>query len=271
MWCLVHARIATSAGGEAANEDWVATTPLAAVVLDGITAPPELTTGCAHSVPWYVSMLGTELVAGLAADATLPDVLATAITNVARRHSTGCDLAHPGTPSATVAMVRWNDDDLEWLVLADATVLVETHAELVVNTDDRISRVAVAERELVRRAAGHAERRRRTIDLIVAQQRECNRPGGYWVAGSDPNAAGEARAGVLDSSTVRRCAVLTDGVTRLVEFGVWSWARLIDSLDRDGPAAVVDEVRKVESTDPDAVRWPRYKRSDDATAILVQF
>ena len=35
--------------------------------------------------------------------------------------------------------------------------------------------------------------------------------------------------------------------------------------------AVLAEVRAVENDDPDLTRFPRFKRSDDATAMLVHF
>ena len=60
----MHAEMATAAGSIGRpNEDWVGATPTAAVVLDGLTAPRDLDSGCTHGVPWYVGRLGSALLA----------------------------------------------------------------------------------------------------------------------------------------------------------------------------------------------------------------
>jgi hypothetical protein len=49
----MHAEMATVAGSvDQPNEDWVGATPTAVVVLDGLTAPRDLDSGCKHGVPW---------------------------------------------------------------------------------------------------------------------------------------------------------------------------------------------------------------------------
>jgi hypothetical protein len=39
-------------------------------------------------------------------------------------------------------------------------------------------------------------------------------------------------------------------------------------MQQHGPKEVISRVREVEHADPIGIRWPRYKRSDDATAAL---
>jgi hypothetical protein len=104
----MRAALATESGSpDAANEDWGGVlAPGLAIVLDGLSAPDGTGTGCRHGTPWYVSQLGPRLLA-LASDPSrsLADALAEAIRQVASLHP-GCDLTHPGTPSATVVLLR---------------------------------------------------------------------------------------------------------------------------------------------------------------------
>src|SRR3954452_23337968 len=81
----------------------------ALVVLDGVT-PPDGDDGCLHSVPWLWARLG-----GLVTDLsvsdrqlTLAETLAEAILRTAGTHSAPCELSHPRTPQATVALARWS-------------------------------------------------------------------------------------------------------------------------------------------------------------------
>jgi len=97
-----------------------------------------------------------------------------------------------------------------------------------------------------------------------------NREGGYWIAATDPAAADHALTGRIATSDLRRFAVLTDGAARIVDiFGELSWQELLDVAETDGPKAVLRRVRASEQSDPDGVRWPRNKRSDDATLALT--
>jgi hypothetical protein len=87
------------------NEDFIAATARAVVVVDGASVPPELGTGCGHGTAWFARQLGTQLLALLSteADHSPADSLAQAISGVAALHADTCDLSHPGSPSATVA------------------------------------------------------------------------------------------------------------------------------------------------------------------------
>ena len=135
----MHAAIATQAGSpESENEDWAGVAaPGLAVVLDGLSAPDGTGTGCRHGTPWFVSQLGPRLLTLAAEPANSPaDALAEAIRQVAGLHP-GCDLTHPGTPSATLVLLRVLDERTDYLALADAVLLLDTTDGLKVISDER--------------------------------------------------------------------------------------------------------------------------------------
>jgi hypothetical protein len=265
--------IATAAGSAAKpTEDWAGATTSAAVVLDGVTAPADLGTGCIHTTPWYVHHLGTQLLQLAGADESvgLTAVLTRAIADVAALHSDTCDLGHPGTPSATVAMLRENPNTgtADYLVLSDAVAVLDDGANLTVVSDQRVDQVASAERAAARSqqfgAPGRSDLMRR---LVTKQRQHRNRENGYWVAGADPEAAPHAITGTC---IIRRAALMTDGAAALVsDYEITDWSGLLDLLDATGPTALIRRVRRVEESDPTGMRWPRYKASDDATAIYL--
>jgi hypothetical protein len=152
-------------------------------------------------------------VLALAADParSLVDALAEAIQQVASLHP-GCDLQHPGTPSATMVLLRARDEGADYLALADAVLLLDTADGLQVVSDERVNQLAGKEREAANRVpAGSALKLRRRAQLTRALRRARNRPGGYWVAAADPTAASQAVAGSLPSKTLRRAVLLSDG------------------------------------------------------------
>jgi hypothetical protein len=260
-------------GGLLFGEDFVAATPNAVVVLDGVSVPAGMETGCAHGTPWYVQQLGTRLLVKVGTEArdgtSLGDLLAEAIEETSALHSDTCDLSHPGTPAATVAVLR-SFGLLEYLVLSDSAVVLETLQGIEVIQDSRVEATAVELAGVVLATATsdetHAERRRA---MITERRAARNVPGGYWIASSDPDAAAHAVTGRVRH--MRRAAVLTDGAMRLRDFGLATWGEVLDTLDLHGPAELIRQVRGAEDEDPTCIKWPRTKAYDDATAAFCRF
>lgn len=256
-----------------ANEDWAGASPNAVIVLDGVTAPRIAARGCHHPVAWYTQQLGARLLALLGEDLSLPDALSEAIGQVAGLHQDSCDLASPGVPAAAVAMIRkrWNGQ-LEYLVLADTTIVVETHSDLLVVTDSRVEEAAPEALAATRvEAIGTPEHRAAVAHMSVEQLKKRNVPGGYWVAASDREAALNAVIGEVPADRILRVAIFTDGASRIVDtFHEMDWSSCLNYLQEHTPRELIHYVRRIEATDPFGAAWPRFKMSDDATAAVVE-
>ncbi|PWI08398.1 hypothetical protein DIZ27_23365 [Streptomyces sp. NWU339] len=247
-------------------------TPTLAIVLDGLSTA-GLDTGCRHGVPWYVAQLGSQLVAALAnPSSSLSEGLAGALERVAALHPE-CDLGNPGTPSATVAILRQQDGFLDHLVLADSPIVLEGRQGFSVLTDLRVDEVLPELRAEVEQYETHTPEHKEALQRFVTAQRQTrNTPAGYWVAAAGPEAAEHALVGSTPINGVRAAAVLSDGISRLVtEYAMATWSRVFTTLRTGGPRELIDTVRKVEATDPTGRRWPRYKSGDDASVAFCQW
>ncbi|MBS2532706.1 protein phosphatase 2C domain-containing protein [Catenulispora sp. NF23] len=243
---------ATSAGADV-NEDTVTAGADFALVLDGATAEPDTDSGCRHGVRWFATQLAGRLAARLAVDACaahpLTDVLHDAIDAVGRSHSDSCDLRNLCSPSSTVVLVRHRQDHTDCLVLGDSPLVIARRDGAVFPLmDDRLSRFS-----------GPWSQLRYTR----------NAPGGFWIAGNNPEAARHALVATVPTADLAALALLTDGATRLVERYGWSWRDLMTLLRRDGPAELINQTRAAERQTP-AGRFVG-KRHDDATAVLCHF
>ena len=267
--------LATAPGSaDKPNEDFAAATPAVAIVLDGVTQRAGLDTGCSHDAHWYVSQLGPRLLSHATQQpgSHLTAALAASIEEVAALHSATCDLTHPGSPAAAVAILREQPSAIEYLVLADCVLLADGPGGLHLISDDRVENVAQDERRATQNEpTGSPVHSRLMRQLVTEQQRRRNQPGGYWVAAGNPEAANHAITGTWPQKEIQRVAILTDGASRLVDlFALADWPELLDQLQHNGPGSVIHDVRQAENSDPDGCRWPRYKRSDDATAAYCQ-
>ncbi|MDZ5444033.1 protein phosphatase 2C domain-containing protein [Micromonospora sp. 4G57] len=245
---------ATEPGPGRPNEDHVIVSAGFAIVLDGVTQPPDLDTGCVHDPVWLVRELGSCLVEALTVEPTAPlDLtLAAAIDRVRGRHGGRCDLTDPNSPSSTVAIVRERGDQVDYLVLCDSSVVFEDGAGITVIHDDRTETLPAYDRHTVARLR--------------------NRPEGFWVASTDPAAAAEALTGSVARNRLRRLLLCTDGISRLTEFFRLSWGEVFSLVERSGPRAAVDAVRRYEVACPELLTRPgraRVKRHDDATIAVL--
>lgn len=255
--------LATAPGSPARpNEDWAATALPALgqggtlVLLDGVT-PPSGDDGCTHSVPWFTARLGGSLVelSGSRRDMPLADILALSIRRTADTHRSRCDLSHARTPQATVVFVRWDEHEVEHLVLSDSVLLLQSPDGSVRPVlDDRLDRLPPDS------LVSHA-----VVDSTLR-----NKEGGFFTAAADPSVAARAVTGRTPRAGVRALAALSDGASRWTEvFREGDWAACLTVLRQEGPQGLIDRVRALEGADTARVHLGRGKTHDDATAVYA--
>jgi hypothetical protein len=230
----------------------------ALVVLDGVT-PPKGATGCLHSVPWFTARLGGALteIAVSRRDLPLPEILSQAILRTAEVHRSSCDLSHPRTPQATVVLARWSPETVDYLVLSDSALLLESpNGTVTPHLDDRLA--------LLPRSALATDA---LIDSTIR-----NKEGGFFTAAADPTVAARAVTGAVPRTDVRALAALTDGATRWVErFREGDWTDCFTYVRKEGAQALVERVRELERSDErERQHLGRSKTHDDATVVYAE-
>jgi hypothetical protein len=218
-------------------------------------------------------MLGSELTARLpGVGRSLSSVLAEAIAAV----RDGFGLAPGNSPYSTASIVRWSEDEIEALVLGDSPAAVRTHKGSVdVLSDERLAGTATAERAAYREhlTGGHGFDAA-FAELVAAVQRQertqFNRDGGFWVAEADPSAAEHALTRTWPAERVTDVALMSDGASAAVtDYGLVDWATLFDEVRAQGAGGWLAGIHGAEAADPDGRRWPRTKRHDDKSVLLL--
>lgn len=265
-----------AAPGRPENEDVVFRFGPLVGVLDGATVPEGFDTGCVHGPAWFVRHLAARIGLAVAArpTATLVSSLAAALLAVRADHGDACDLGHPGTPSATVCLLREGGDEIDYLVLCDSPLVLDVGGRVEVVSDDRLDgALADLRRIAAGLPAGEVDAQTRFRQAVQVQRERMNRTHGYWVAAADPDAAFHAVTGtrpLRGPDAVRRAVLLSDGASCAVEeFGLLDWAGLLDLVTAQGPQALIELVRAAERDHPERLR--RHKRADDASAVLCEF
>lgn len=262
---MIRVVTAQLAGGER-NADRVLVADDAVVVLDGATAfePVDLDPG------EYAEAIGREIVRRLPG-VTIADAVAGAIHDIAIAYE-----LHAGrSPSSTVSVLRVREDAADLYVLGDSPIHYGVNEAVHVLRDGRLDELASAERaayvEALQAGHGYTELHRRTLARLQREQRRHrNRPGGYWIAEADPEAAHHGITRTISRGAITWAVLGTDGaVDPLTDRPDVDWPE-IASYDHKRLQELLFHLHRLERDfDPDGQRFPRAKRHDDKTLVAV--
>ncbi|MEU4364108.1 protein phosphatase 2C domain-containing protein [Promicromonospora sp. NPDC023987] len=260
--------LAATLAGNSNNQDRYVAGEGFAVVLDGATS---VAGDRSHDPGWFAGRIGEVLARTVPGGKPIPDLVAGAIAEVR-----DADQLVPETsPTCTVAVARWSGDTVETYALCDSTIaLLHRDGTESVYFDDEVGDAVGQMRAEYRAriADGHGfdeAHRDLLIELQKVQARWRNRPGGYYVAGTDPAAAYQGVVGTVERAGLTGLLLATDGVDpdRHPRAGTW-WDLYTETVEH-GPDRVLHDLHAAEAADPDGLRWARSKRHDDKTLVVV--
>ncbi|MEU4807920.1 hypothetical protein AB0H20_01835 [Nocardia fluminea] len=256
------AQLAASSG-----DDRLVVTDNALIVLDGATAhDPSMPTAGE-----YVDHLAADLADSVESALPLREVLRDSI----KRTTAALGISPGVAPSSTVVLVRVEPDAVDSLVLGDSSVIFgEPSGSFAIRTDDRLSRLDLEEadmyRERLRAGHGYDETHRSILrSLQIAERTQRNRPGGYWIAEADPDAASHALHIRYPRDAVCWLVAATDGVSDPLPMLGLRWSDVAKMPTHELHALLARMQTWEAEADPDGARLPRAKRHDDKTVAVL--
>jgi hypothetical protein len=262
------------------NEDAYAAEAMAAVVLDGATPLNEPLMPGRSDAAWIASFGARRLMAHLKEGAGPRAALRQALADAERSYA-GLRRRTPAErcerPFASMILAVPQEGLLDLLWYGDCAALV-----LHVDGDCAFYGTALDKRAAENNEAARfmketglapveALRREEYRPLFRAARNRTNMPGGTWLFGTEAAASehvARARAVVLPGTLV---LLSTDGFLALAGgYGAYELAGLVKAAAQKGLQTLGAELRAVEADDPEARRFPRFKSSDDATAVLLR-
>ena len=109
------------------------------------------------------------------------------------------------------------------------------------------------------------------LAALRAARNLINTERGGWLFGPDARAAENARGVRVAAPRGTTILLASDGFLALVsDYERYDAATLMEAAERKGLEALGSELRAIEEGDPEGRRYPRFKKSDDATALLLR-
>jgi hypothetical protein len=267
----------------AENEDRIGWNETAAFVIDGATslgdpvmAPP------ASDAAWIAESARRHFAAELKPPRALRDVVRALCETARQSFLAAADAAveRYRHPNASFQSLRLTGGGIEIAGLGDCSLFLRDAAGTVTRYSGlkggRSGEQSSARKALTRlgglNADGESHRDPETLAGLRASRARQNTEGGVWTLGIHPDAADHVR---IETPAVALPAIgllCSDGFADSVDnYGLQTAGELIDRAQRDGLRPLLAEIRRIErEIDPGGLRFPRYKRSDDASALLVK-
>lgn len=261
------------------NEDAFAADPVAALVLDGATTvAPNLMPGPSDAA-WISAFGARRLMAHLKSGDSPRGGLRHALAD-AERSFAGLRRRAPEepfeTPCAAMSLAVPFDGGVEILWYGDCLALVQRPGEACEAVGEPVESRAgesVHARRFMEEtglAPVEALKRPEHMALFRDSRNKINGRGGAWVFSPYPAVSehvSHARVLAPPGTLVLLCS---DGFLALALFGLYPLEGLVTAAAEKGIAALAAELRAFEDADPEGRQTPRFKKSDDTTAVLVK-
>ena len=266
------------------NDDRLGHNACCAFVIDGATGLGDevVMPGFGSDAAWLAERARLMLERQVAPDSDLEMLLAD-FSRDARELFEAAAAAAPryAWPSASFAMLRKAVDSWEFAGLGDCSLFLQ-HDDGTTSRHSALAHARGQEQANARRhialtggfgkvASFHGQPETLAA-LRRARQLQNTDESGVWTLGLAPEAARYLVRQPLRVSAPATGLLCSDGFADLVDsYGRYSAAALIHAASRHGVRALVEEIRDIERrVDPDGLTFPRFKQSDDATALLVE-
>jgi hypothetical protein len=178
------------------------------------------------------------------------------------------------TPCASMMLAVPNEEGLEFLWYGDCAALVkqsDAAVTVVGETFDKRAAEAQRARALAKeKNLSPSLSRPEFIDALRAGRNRIN-SGGNWLFSPDVKAAAHASRRVMKLAPQTILLLASDGFLALAsDYGAYSADSLMAAAISRGLAVLGEELRAIEADDSGGDKFPRFKKSDDATALLLK-
>ncbi|MBJ3775119.1 protein phosphatase 2C domain-containing protein [Acuticoccus mangrovi] len=252
-----------------ANEDGYGSGGRFAWIIDGATGLSDAPLLDAPSDAAWLTAVANQALSELAPTALDAGALLADAARIAERRFLAERKRSPAEryeiPTAAVLLAEFGDGVVAIAELGDCGVYIDTDAGLT-----RIGgseRGKALEQENARRLGGG--RGPEVVAFLRRLRNFANTPDGYAIFAPEANSADRARRHRV-ATEAGRALFVTDGFEAAIDYGLYDGPALILEAERELGGAL-GALRAAERDDPDCTRFPRFKPSDDATAMLVRF
>lgn len=281
MKFLTHDSI--SLAGNKVNEDTAYSADTYGWVIDGATGLNKKNlTKSESDAYWFVNEWNNYLKYNILNNSiTLKEIIINGIVCISDKFyqiSTSKAPNKVDLPSASIVVIRINNDKVEYFLLGDCTLVVQNSdgksSIIKQKLLDKLDNKAKSEMAKLMRGKGISfnEARQEINPLLINHRLLKNTLGGYWTLEFDKNAVDNCLYGFLDFEECKKVLLMSDGFSAIFDnYNYTDENNIISLVENNGLQEIYNTIRSIEEEDSDILKYPRFKKSDDASAVLMKY
>jgi serine/threonine protein phosphatase PrpC len=265
---------------EKQNDDAFGVSDNAAVVLDGATSLCEPLMPGRSDAAWLAQFGARRLLAHLK-DGDTPREAVRHAMEEAEKSFAALRRRAPAEryemPLASMMLIAASEDGFEALWFGDCAALVKRPGEAVAILGDTLAKRELEATRVARLAAKHGltpaagHNRPEYLTALRRARNHANTDKGGWIFGPDPRAADHVGSKTTAAPKDTIVLLASDGFLALVsDYRRYDAEALLAAATSGGVERLGQELREIERADADGTNYPRFKTSDDATAVLLR-
>lgn len=169
-------------------------------------------------------------------------------------------------PKAAFAVVQLTETTAEFAWSADCCILLGSGDTARWGTTAPDSSAEAADAQAVGAGSGPL------TGAVLTDRRDHRSDPEHFALSPSPEASAKAtRYGAADARAGDDLILMSDGFSSLIaDYGRYDGGSLLTAIREKGLAQLARDIREIERGDPACVRYPRFKVSDDATALWLR-
>lgn len=230
----------------------------------------------ASDASFFAHAFNAGLHAAAPATADIPSLMAASLaTAQSAWNAAAAPMVHAWqTATASVVVVMETDAGLTATDLGDSRLFVldaNGNAHAFGGGRESAKAEAAQVRIITRGMTERPLEREDVIEELRRRRSLANIPGGYWVLGLDEACLNHRREASFTLAKPAFAVLATDGFAALVDrYEAYDVASFVAAASSKGLTTLAQELRAIETADSDGAVHPRWKKSDDATALLLR-
>ena len=262
------------------NEDIVRLCKYGAWILDGSTGLNKKNLISKESdAKWYVSWWDKYLYENINKDKSLKTIVCEGIENIKQEYLStlaGIRLEKLDMPSASVAIVKFYKDKVEYFLLGDCTIVINDTNENIILKDDGVCKFDNMIFEKMKKLNNNnkslsvKDKKDILLPYIIENRLKKNSEEGYWILEFDELAVEKSMHDYISINDELKLIISSDGFSCAYDrYNIFSVENIIQIVEENGIEYVNDKVRKLEHEDKNGLIFPRFKESDDSSCAYL--
>ena len=262
------------------NEDIVRVCKYGAWILDGSTGLNKKNLISKESdAKWYVSWWDKYLYENINKDKSLKTIVCEGIENIKQEYLStlaGIRLEKLDMPSASVAIVKFYKDKVEYFLLGDCTIVINDTNENIILKDDGVCKFDNMIFEKMKKLNNNnkslsvKDKKDILLPYIIENRLKKNSEEGYWILEFDELTVEKSMHDYISINDELKLIISSDGFSCAYDrYNIFSVENIIQIVEENGIEYVNDKVRKLEHEDKNGLIFPRFKESDDSSCAYL--